>query len=146
MDKLFFPKVGMILFIFFSHSVQAHIGDRIFPIYEISDEALMEIDFRDGSIDDWFEIAGEPSITGVEFPSVPYGGEQGVHELPVPYNPSDLDFRIWLGWNRHSNLLLLAYEGVDDIYFNESPGEIIFDILRNDCLSCMFVGDHSAGD
>jgi hypothetical protein len=146
MDRFLPSTTGAILTFFFSHSAQAHIGDRIFPIYEISDEDLVEIDVRDGSVEDWLVITGEPSIYGVGFSSIPYGGQLGVHESPAPYRPSDLDFRIWLGWNRNSHLLFFGYEGADDVYFNEYSGEILFDILRNDCVSFMIDGDHSAGD
>ena len=141
-----FPA-GVILIMCFVHSAQAHLGDRIFPIYEISDEDLMEIDVRDGSIEDWEEIVGEPSVHGVESISLPWRGE----DLVPLYDPSEFDFRIWLGWNDRSNLLLFGIETVDDEYVNEyvdeyPDGNIFMMFFRNDVVSFLVDGDHSGGE
>ncbi len=41
--------------------------------------------------EDWLEIVGEPSLTASDF----FG-------LFGPYDPSEVDFRIWLAWNQGS--------------------------------------------
>ena len=41
----------------------AHIGDQIYPFYELLDEDLHRIDLTDGSVDDWLDVLGEPALT-----------------------------------------------------------------------------------
>jgi hypothetical protein len=127
-----------------TQEIQAHVGDRVYPIYEISDADLAKMRFHDGSIEDWEEIVGEPSLFLADFHSLPAHGDESA---PAPYNdPSDLAFRIWLGWNRTSHLLLFAYEGFDNYYVNEYPGGEIYKVLDHDSISIMVDGDHSGGD
>ena len=75
--------------------VQAHKGDRIVPIFEITDDQLELIDLRDGSIDDWEDL-GEPSLTTLDFTrfSSP-GGENP--DIDV----SDFDFQNLAGLERN---------------------------------------------
>ena len=75
-----------------SRSVQAHWGDRVYPIYELTESMLKDIDVTDGFIDEWQEV-GPPSATGLDF-SVSHN----LFEEPE-YDPSTLDFRLWLGWS-----------------------------------------------
>ena len=42
----------------------SHVGDEIYPFFELLDEDLDLIDLTDGSVDDWLEVVGEPSLTG----------------------------------------------------------------------------------
>lgn len=144
MNKLTLSCGCFLVIVFLVHSVQAHIGDRIYPIYEITDEDLMEIDVRDGTIGKWSEILSESSVTAAEFTFK--GKSSGRPE--DQYDPSDLDFRIWLGWNRSRNLLFLAYEGVDDIYINEYAGGDPCDpceMMHHDHIEFIVDGDHSGG-
>ncbi len=87
----------------------AHIGDEIYPFFEILDEDLGRIDLTDGSVDDWLEVVGEPSLTAIDF-----------YE---EYDPSDLDFRIWLAWHQSSGTLWIAMERFDDLYFDLYDGD-----------------------
>ncbi len=41
-------------------SAGAHIGDCLYPIHYLSDEMLEKIDLKDGSVDEWQELIGEP--------------------------------------------------------------------------------------
>ena len=70
---------------------------------EITDEAA--IDVTDGSIEDWEELFGEPSLTSLDFTG--FTSYQGSGES-MDYNPSDLDFRIWLGWNGASDRIYVG--------------------------------------
>ena len=45
----------------------AHIGDQIYPFYELLDEDLHRIDLTDGSIEDWYDVLGEASLTAADF-------------------------------------------------------------------------------
>ena len=107
--------------------LQAHLGDRVIPIFEITDEQLELIDFEDGIIDEW-EGFGEPSLTALDFTGFsPYEDDL------VP-DPGDLDFRIWLGWNRTHNRLYGSIQAADDSYLEGREALILY-----------IDGDHSGG-
>ena len=67
-------------------SAGAHVGDRVYPIAYRSDEMLERIDLQDGSVDEWYELVGEPAITLLDFTKD--------YEDGSPLDPADLDFRI----------------------------------------------------
>lgn len=74
-----------------SLSIQAgaHVGERVFPVYELTDEMLEEIRLDDGLVDEWMDLFGGPSMTLLDFKEE---NAQSVRD------PSDLDFRIcWPG-------------------------------------------------
>ena len=112
-------------------AAHAHIGDEIYPIFELLDEDLDRIDLTDGSVEDWLEVLGEPSLTGADF-YYPYSH----------YDPTNCDTRFWLGWHRRSGTLWVAMERFDDIYLNNYAGEILES--GDSYLSFMVDGDHSA--
>ena len=129
--------------------VSAHVGDEIYPFYELRDEDAARIDLTDGSVEDWLEVVGEASLTAVDFLwEGRYGG-------PRDYNPSDVDFRIWLAWHQGSGTLWVAMERVDDLYVNLYEG--VHDNYVNiggDAMSLSYWdsgiflvvdGDHSGG-
>ena len=89
-------------------AANAHIGDEIYPFYELLDEELDRIDLTDGSVDDWYEVVGEPSLTAPDF-------VWGTEYEPAEYDPSSLDFRIWLAWHQGSGTIWIAMERVDDL-------------------------------
>ncbi len=123
-------------------SAHAHIGDEIYPIFELLDEDLDRIDLTDGSVDDWQDVLGEPSLTGADF-YYPYSH----------YDPTNCDTRFWLGWHRRSGTLWVAMERFDDIYLNNYAGEILGEsgfprpamVLWDSYFSFMVDGDHSGG-
>ena len=125
-------------------AAHAHIGDQIYPIFELLDEDLHRIDLTDGSIEDWYDVLGEPSLTAADF-YYPYSS----------YDPANCDFRLWLGWHPRSSTLWVAMERFDDIYHNNYAGEILEaglpTIFRptmfrwDSYFSFMVDGDHSGG-
>ena len=117
-------------------SVSAHIGDRVYPIIEISDEQIGMIDLHDGFVDEWHDVIGPPTLTGLDF----------IGRLGAEYQPHDLDFRIWIGWNRSSNRVYVAGQFVDDLYMNEFPHNWYDRFNQHDSMSLMIDGDHSGGE
>ena len=92
-------------------------ADRVlFPFTELSDEDLSRIDLHDGYLYDWQHVLGEPTFTAR---SAWVG--QGKSWTPH-YDPSDLDFRIWLAWHDATNRLYFAMERIDDDYGNAYDG------------------------
>ena len=45
----------------------AHSGGRVYPIVELTDEMLEQIQLDDGTVDEWFELIGEPTMTLLDF-------------------------------------------------------------------------------
>ncbi len=127
----------------------AHIGDEIYPFYELLDEDLDRINLTDGSVEDWVEVVGEPSLTAAEF-------VWGTQSEPAEYDPSNLDFRIWLAWHQGSGTIWAAMERVDDLYVNlfEGVDDLYVNVLGGDAMNLKFWdsviillldGDHSGG-
>ena len=73
--------------------LSAHVGDRLYPISYLSEETLAALDQDDASVEDWVEAVGEPTLTPLDFDL-----DSG-HLLVLydHYDPTNLDFRIWLG-------------------------------------------------
>ena len=116
-------------------AAHAHIGDQIYPFYELLDEDLDRIDLTDGSVEDWIEVIGEPSLTASDF-----------FWVNNPYDPSELDFRIWLAWHEGSSTLWVAMERFDDLYFNRYDGAGLHEMVSWDSsIAFMVDGDHTGG-
>ena len=114
----------------------AHIGDQIYPFYELLDEDLDRIDLTDGSVEDWREVVGEPSLTASDF-----------FWLFGSYDLSDLDFHIWLAWHQGSGTLWVAMERFDDLYLNSYDGAGLHEMVTWDSsIAFMVDGDHTAGE
>lgn len=118
----------------------AHVGERVIPIYQLSDEDLAQIDLKDGSTEDWENILGEPSLTTLDF-GINFNIGDG-----VTYDPSDLDFRIWLGWNQSTSRIYVAMEAADNVYVNQFRGRKVDGIHNgSDNIALRIDGDHSGG-
>ena len=120
--------------------VHGHVGDRILPIYEISDSLTSQIDLKDGSIDDW-EPIGRPSATALEF----VADDSGVF-TNQEFNPADLDFRIWLGWSSDPPRIYAAIIRVDDRYVNEWSGIDGESMGFHDHFDFLLDADHNGGN
>ena len=120
---------------------QAHVGDVIYPFFELLDEDLDRIDLTDGSVEDWLEVVGEPSLTAIDF-LWGYWGEKA-------YDPSNVDFRIWLAWHQGTSTIWIAMERFDDLYLNYYDGEGPYRPyemqLWDSSIRFMVDGDHTGG-
>ena len=123
-----------------STQARAHSGDRVYPIPELTDEMLSQIRLDDGSVDEWYDLTGEPTLTLLDFRE-PYN-----NRLP---DPSNLDFRIWLAWHDDPDRLYVAFVFSDDLYRNTHDHNA--DFPRNamsylhDSIALAIDGDHSGG-
>ena len=100
-----------IFFVMTSVSTEAQTQDRVYPIPELTDGMRAKIDLTDGSVEDWVEILGEPSLTPLDFQTSPWASE---------YDPSSLDYRIWVAWHHADDHLFVAMELVDDFVYERS--------------------------
>ncbi len=122
-------------------SANAHSGGRVYPIPELTGEMLEQIRLDDGSVDEWYDLIGEPAMTLLDFK----GG--GV----LNPDPSDLDFRIWLAWHEDPARFYVAFIASDDQYKNTHDYSVdwwtsIRDHMgANDSIVLAIDGDHSGG-
>lgn len=122
----------------------AHMGDKVFPIVELTDAELARIDITDGSVEDWLEVVGEPTATAPDFSTDPEYAS---------YDPADMDFRIWLAWHRATGRIYVAMERSDDLYLNEfdrgrdkgCPNRSCLMAAQDSHLGFYVDGDHSGG-
>ena len=120
-------------------TAHAHIGEKVYLIFEISDADLEDIDLFDADISDWEDVVGDASLTPEDFFADPTVGDG------AQYNPADMDYRLWLGWNETNNRLYLAAERTDDVYINEYGGGAPATVWQYDSVEFMVDGDHSGG-
>ena len=117
----------------------AHVGDRVYPIHYLTDEMVGEIRVDDGTVDEWYDLVGEPSLTILDF-SDKYRN--------APLDPSDLDFRIWLAWHDDPARFYVAFVGSDDAYENDHDYDARFPdnlIFAHDSMVFAVDGDHAGG-
>ena len=118
-----------------------HSGGRVFPIPELTDEMLARIRFDDGSVDEWYDLIGEPTMTLLDF-QAPYS-----NLFP---DPSNLDFRIWLAWHDDPDRIYAGFVCSDDVYQNNyDPNADDYPSTQmdlHDSISLAIDGDHSGGE
>lgn len=136
--------IALLLLMASANPVQAHIGGTLYPIYELTDRDLAQVDLRDGSIAEWAELLPGPSIVAARFFADPTVGDG------AQYDPTDLDFRVWFAWHGAAGRLYLAIERVDDVYINDysgtGPGAVPGGMWAQDSVELLVDGDHGGGD
>ena len=120
--------------------LDAHVGNRLYPISYLSEETLAALDQDDASVEDWIETVGEPALTPLDFDLLSSPGYTSYDQ----YDPSNLDFRIWLGWGRDGKIHV-AGQFADDVYYNEYRSGPNSSFSRWDHIIFMVDGDHSGG-
>ena len=119
--------------------LDAHEGDRLFPIQEITSEMLGDVDLHDGSTSEWELWFGSPPITLLDF-------EIATHHTEISeQDPSDLDFGIWLGWTQNPARLYVAALRIDDIYINDYRSSDDDLHTLHDSFWLLVDGDHGGG-
>jgi len=116
----------------------AHIGEKVFLLFEATADDLADIDLRDGSVEDWEDVFGEPSWVPTDLYADPTVGDG------AQYDPADLDYRIWAGWNSDTNTIWYAMDRIDNVYFGrEYDGSSPWNY---EAIEVMLDGDHTGGD
>ena len=121
MNRVFFLTIALAI------SVDAHVGDRVYPILEVTDEMLAEIQLHDGSVEEWYELIGEPTLTLLDFAPSLHGDSR---------DPSNLDFRIWLAWHDDPARIYVAFAAADNEYYSK---------LGDPAIQLAIDGDHGGG-
>ena len=106
-------------------STSAHVGDIIFPIYEIPTADLPNL--HDGTLEDWEEILPNASLNYTDFA---YNGGIG-----GGMDSADLAFQVFLAWHSATQRIYVAIERRDDVYASPFEGSVLISVD----------GDHSGG-
>ena len=106
-------------------AVDAHLGDTIFPIWEIPTSDLP--DLHDGTLEDWEEALPMASLNHNDF--VYTANWESVVDA------EDFAFRVFLAWHSASQQFYMGIESIDDVYLAYGNGFTQF----------MVDGDHSGG-
>ncbi len=120
-------------------SAGAHAGGRVYPIAYLTDGMLAEIQLDDASVDEWYSLIGEPTMTLLDFEDEALGSE---------LDPSDLDFGIWLAWHDDPARLYVAFAASDDLYRNThdyGSDEFEDSMYFQDGIFLAIDADHSGG-
>ncbi len=115
------PIIGLVVGLLCSAEAQE--SERLYPFVELTDADLAQIDVTDGSVNEWIDLLGEPTLTALDFQTRPH---------LAPYDPADMDYRVWLAWHGATNRLYVAIERSDDIYINTYDGS---DAAKPECIS-----------
>ncbi len=124
--KRFLPIIGLVVGLL--GGAEAQESERLYPFVELTDADLAQIDVTDGSVDEWVDLLGEPTLTALDFQIPP--------NRP-PYDPADMDYRVWLAWHGASQRLYVAIERSDDIYINNYEG-------AEKIRACVFMEQHDS--
>ena len=141
MRRSLFGVLALALILGLATGASAHIGDTIYLFYEIPDADVADLDLKDGSVDDWLDIVGDPAVDATDFFADPGVGDG------APYDPADMDYEVWFGWNESTGTLWGAMQRTDDVYVNEYEGGDLGSLWRWDStIEFMFDGDHTGGE
>ena len=138
--KRLYGLIAMGLIVGLTSGANAHSGEQIYLLFEIAEEDLADIDLRDASIEDWEDVVGEAQLTTTDFFHDPTVGDG------AQYDPADLDYRIWLGWNGNAGTIWMGMERIDNVYINEYAGGDLSSFWKYDAVEFMVDGDHTGGD
>ncbi len=105
------PIIGLVVGLL--RGAEGQESERLYPFVELTDADLAQIDVTDGSVDEWVELLGEPTLTALDFQAHPR----------APYDPVDMDYRVWLAWHGATQRLYVAVERSDDIYNTYEEGD-----------------------
>ena len=133
------PSLPGLLVLVLASEATAHVGAGPYPFFEIPDTYLPCIDVSDGSVDEWRDLAGQPSLVADDLLADPTVGDGAQHD------PADMDYELWMAWHDASNTIWVAMERTDDVYVNEYAGD---GRMWNwdSHLEFMVDGDHSGGE
>ncbi len=93
------PIIGLVVGLL--GGAEAQESERLYPFVELTDADLDQIDVTDGSIDEWIDLLGEPTLTALDFQTRPDR---------APYDPADMDYRVWLAWHGATHRIYVQNE------------------------------------
>ena len=140
MRKSFLALIAIGLVCGLTGGASAHIGENVYLIFEIPAADAADIDLRDVSVADWEDVVGDPMFTPLDMYQDPTVGDG------AQYDPADMDYRIWLGYNGGLGTMWMGMERIDNVYINEYTGGDLGSLWQHDAIEFMLDGDHTGGD
>ena len=140
MRKSFLALIAIGLVCGLTGGASAHIGENVYLIFEIPAADAADIDLRDVSVADWEDVVGDPMFTPLDMYQDPTVGDG------AQYDPADMDYRIWLGYNGGLGTMWMGMERIDNVYINEYTGGDLGSLWQHDAIEFMVDGDHTGGD
>ncbi len=131
---------ALLLLMVLANPTGAHIGGKVYPIYELTGGDLSQLDLHDASVAGGEQLLPEPSLVARQFYADPTVGDG------AQYDPADPGQRTCLAWHGATGRIYLAHERTDDVYIDTYAGGDVWRIWRNDSIEFMIDGDHSGGD
>ena len=138
--KRLYSLMAMGLILGLTSGANAHIGEQVYLLFELSEADLADIDLRDADIADWEDVVGDAQLVTTDFFQDPTVGDG------AQYDPADLDYRIWLAWNGNLGTIWMGMERIDNVYINEYAGGDLGSLWQHDAIEFMLDGDHTGGD
>jgi hypothetical protein len=108
---------------------QSHVGQIVYPIYELASADLPV--FHDGTLEDWDQVLPNASLTHEDF-AYTDGRRVGA---------DDFAFRVFLAWHSASQRIFVGIEMLDDVYLGPQDGDI-----GNGWVRFVIDGDHTGGE
>lgn len=96
-------------------TASAHLGERVFPIYELPSSDLP--DLHDGTLEDWDEVL-VPSLDVSDFRGLYIDGEDG-----GPVDRERIAFEVYLAWHYPSQRIFVGINRFDGMYTQQLPPE-----------------------
>ena len=128
----------IILAAFFpANNATGHDGSVIFPLYQLQPDQLPDI--YDGTIQEWHDLLGEPTLTLSDF--VPVDDLRG--KAAFSHSVEDLQVEVYLGWTAAPPRVYVAVERYDDVHI--VVDREIYGALSSDGIHFSIDADHSAG-
>lgn len=137
MNGLLYIAAALVL-CFSTGSSEAHIGDKLYLIYQIPEEKTP--DLHDGSIDDWSGLLPATPLNESDFTLDTTTGDA------TAIDASDLSYTIYMGWSSAQDKLYMAIDRLDNTYINDYEGGAPANLWRYDGIEFMVDGDHSGGE
>jgi hypothetical protein len=129
-------QICWILILLSLSAAQAHVGTRVYPVYELPTVDLPDI--HDGSLEDWEDALGVPTLTNADFTGHPLiGGD--------PTATDDLAWQVFLAWHHATGRIYVGMVRVDDVYLNAYDGSDVWSMWQYDATEFLVDGDHSGG-
>ena len=120
----------------FTGAGNAHVGDIVYPIYELPTSDLPDI--FDGSLEDWEDVLPGTELTHDDFTPLNVGEAAGI-------DPEDSAYRVYLAWHSAGQHVYAGVERIDNVYINTYEGGNVHILAAYDDVEFHLDGDHTGG-
>jgi hypothetical protein len=120
----------------FTSPGNAHVGDIVYPIYELPTSDLPDI--FDGTLEDWEDVLPGTALTHDDFTPLNVGEAAGI-------DPEDSAYRVYLAWHSAGQHVYAGVERIDNVYINTYEGGNVHILAAYDDVEFHLDGDHTGG-